>query len=96
METASATLFVILVIAFLAPLAAGFTAKLMLPALVFEIVLGILVGPDVLGLVKITPPIELLSDLGLSALIFLAGFELDLRQWLEDFPLFPRSDPFGG
>jgi len=34
-ESASATLFVILVIAFLAPLAAGFTAKLMLPALVF-------------------------------------------------------------
>jgi hypothetical protein len=25
-----------------------------------------------------------------------ARFELDLRQWLEDFPLFPRSDPFGG
>lgn len=22
--------------------------------------------------------------------------ELDLRQWLEDFPLFARSDPFGG
>jgi Kef-type K+ transport system membrane component KefB len=73
-------LFVILVIAFLAPLAAGFTAKLMLPALVFEIVLGIVVGPYVLGLVKITPPIELLSDLGLSALIFLAGFELDLQR----------------
>ena len=80
MESASATLFVILVIAFLAPLAAGFTAKLMLPALVFEIVLGIVVGPYVLGLVKISPPIELLSDLGLSALIFLAGFELDLQR----------------
>ena len=24
-----------------------------------------------------------------------ARFELDLRQWLEDFPLFARSDPFG-
>ena len=42
--------------------------------------LGIVVGPYVLGLVKITPPIELLSDLGLSALIFLAGFELDLPR----------------
>lgn len=80
MESAPATLFVILMIAFLAPLAAGFTTKLMLPALVFEIVLGIIVGPDVLGLVKVTPPIELLSDLGLSALIFLAGFELDVQR----------------
>ncbi|HET6164013.1 MAG TPA: hypothetical protein VFG37_10125, partial [Planctomycetota bacterium] len=25
-----------------------------------------------------------------------ARFELDLRQWLEDFPLYARSDPFGG
>src|SRR6476620_4939190 len=81
MQSASATLFVILAIAFLAPLAAGFMAsKLMLPALVFEILLGIVVGPSVLGLVKITEPISLLSDLGLSALIFLAGFELDLQR----------------
>ena len=80
MDSASGTLFVILVIAFLAPLFAGFTTKLMLPALVFEIVLGVIVGPSVLGLVKITDPISLLSDLGLSALIFLAGFELDLQR----------------
>jgi Kef-type K+ transport system membrane component KefB len=80
MESASATLFVILVIAFLAPIAAVFTPKLMLPALVFEILLGIVVGPSVLGLVRITDPISLLSDLGLSALIFLAGFELDLQR----------------
>jgi Kef-type K+ transport system membrane component KefB len=79
-ESASATLFVILMIAFLAPLAAGFMTKLLLPALVFEIVLGIIVGPSVLGLVKLTNPISLLSDLGLSALIFLAGFELDLQR----------------
>jgi Kef-type K+ transport system membrane component KefB len=79
-DSASATLFVILAIAFLAPLAAGLSTKLMLPALVFEIVLGIIVGPSVLGLVKITSPISLLSDLGLSALIFLAGFELDLQR----------------
>src|SRR6185503_10354465 len=24
-----------------------------------------------------------------------ARFELDLRQWLEDFPLFKPADPFG-
>jgi Kef-type K+ transport system membrane component KefB len=80
MESAPATLFVILLIAFVAPLVAGLSTKLVLPALVFEIVLGIVVGPSVLGLVKVTPPIELLSDLGLSALIFLAGFELDLQR----------------
>jgi Kef-type K+ transport system membrane component KefB len=80
MESASATLFVILVIAFLAPIAAVFTPKLMLPALVFEFLLGIVVGPSVLGIVRVSDPISLLSDLGLSALIFLAGFELDLQR----------------
>jgi Kef-type K+ transport system membrane component KefB len=79
-QSAPETLFVILTIAFLAPLAAGFLRRWMLPGLVFEIVLGIVVGPSVLGLVKLTNPISLLSDLGLSALIFLAGFELDLER----------------
>lgn len=80
MDGAPGTLLVILSIAFLAPLAASVLARLRLPALVFEILLGIVVGPQVLGLVKITEPIALLADLGLAALIFLAGFELDIQR----------------
>lgn len=71
------TLLVILAIAFLAPLVVSLAPWLRLPALVLEIILGIVVGPDVLALVEVTEPISLLSELGIATLIFLAGFELD-------------------
>lgn len=77
LESPAGTLFVILAIAFLAPLAADTFHRFRIPGLVFEIVLGIVVGPAVLGLVRVTEPITLLSNLGLAALIFLAGFEID-------------------
>lgn len=71
------TLFVILVIAFSAPLIVSLAPWLRLPALVLEILFGILVGPDVLDVVQVTEPISLLSELGIATLIFLAGFEVD-------------------
>jgi Kef-type K+ transport system membrane component KefB len=40
---------------------------------IFEILLGILIGPDVLGWTHHDQVIDTLSDLGLSMLIFLAG-----------------------
>ena len=77
MKDPAGTLFVILVIAFSAPLIVSLTPWLRLPALVLEILFGILVGPDVLDLVAVTEPISLLSELGIATLIFLAGFEVD-------------------
>jgi Kef-type K+ transport system membrane component KefB len=74
------TLAVILAIAFTAPLLISLAPWLRLPALVLEIVCGILVGPDVLDLVEVTEPIKLLADIGLAALIFLAGFEIEPQR----------------
>ncbi len=79
-KSAAGTLLLILGAAFLAPLIAARFRALRLPALVFEIVFGIVIGPDVLDLVRLMPSIQLLSDIGLATLIFLAGFELDLAQ----------------
>ncbi len=79
-KSAAGTLLLILCAAFLAPLIAARFKALRVPALVFEIVLGILIGPDVLDLVRLMPSIQLLSDIGLATLIFLAGFELDLAR----------------
>lgn len=76
----SGTLFVILAIAFTAPLICNLAPWLRLPALVLEIAFGIIIGPDVLDLVELTEPIELLAEIGLAALIFLAGFELDPQR----------------
>jgi Kef-type K+ transport system membrane component KefB len=59
-----------------APLALGLFPKLRLPAIVLEIVLGIVIGPQVLGWVSIDTPIQVLSLLGLAFLLLLAGLEV--------------------
>ncbi|MEN5075730.1 cation:proton antiporter [Isoptericola cucumis] len=51
-----------------------------IPSVVVEILLGILVGPAILGLVHETPVIEALSDLGLAFLMFLAGYEIEFAR----------------
>lgn len=77
MKDANGTLLLILAVALVAPLIASAVPKLRVPALVLEILFGIIIGPEVLDLVAVTPPIDLLSNLGLASLIFMAGFELD-------------------
>ena len=50
--------------------------RLILPTVVVEIVLGILIGPEVLGLAELDPYITFLSDFGLALLFFFAGLEV--------------------
>ena len=50
--------------------------RLVLPTVVVEIVLGILIGPEVLGLAELDPYIDFLSDFGLALLFFFAGLEV--------------------
>jgi Kef-type K+ transport system membrane component KefB len=52
---------------------------LLLPVVVVELLLGIVLGPRVLGL-HVTPFISFFSDLGLGLLFFFAGYEIDLRR----------------
>jgi Kef-type K+ transport system membrane component KefB len=63
-----------------APLALGLFPRVRLPAIVLEIVLGILIGPDVLGWVSIDTPIQVMSLLGLAFLLLLAGLEVDYER----------------
>jgi Kef-type K+ transport system membrane component KefB len=79
-KDANGTLLLILAVALVAPLIASAFPQLRVPALVLEILFGIIIGPQVLNLVAVTPPIELLSNLGLASLIFMAGFELDPQR----------------
>jgi Kef-type K+ transport system membrane component KefB len=64
-----------------APLALGLFPKLRLPAIVLEIVLGIAIGPQVLGWVSIDTPIQVLSLLGLAFLLLLAGLEAEYDRF---------------
>jgi len=63
-----------------APLALGLFPRIRLPAVVLEIVLGIVIGPHVLGWVSIDTPIQVMSLLGLAFLLFLAGLEVDYER----------------
>jgi len=54
--------------------------RLALPVVVIELVLGIAVGPQVLGLAEPDPFIEFFSSLGLGMLFFFAGYEIDFER----------------
>jgi Kef-type K+ transport system membrane component KefB len=67
-------------VAFLVPLLLGLAPALRLPSVVLEIVVGIVLGPSVLGWVGVDLPLQVLSVLGLAFLLFLAGLEIDVQQ----------------
>ncbi len=60
-------------------LARGVRPVMRVPIIVFELVLGILAGPAVLGWVEPHAFLEKLSDFGLAMLFFVAGSEIDFR-----------------
>src|SRR5215831_425897 len=73
-------LLLVAVVAFASPLLLALTPARRLPIIVLEIVAGIVIGPSVLGWVKIDLPISILSVLGLAFLLFLAGLEVELER----------------
>ena len=68
--------------------------RLVLPTVVVEIVLGILIGPEVLGLAEVDPYIDFLSDFGLALLFFFAGLEVIEHHVPRDASP-PRHDRLG-
>jgi Kef-type K+ transport system membrane component KefB len=54
--------------------------SILLPAVVMELVLGIVVGPHVLNLADPDQFMLFFSNLGLGMLFFFAGYEIDLRR----------------
>ena len=53
---------------------------LFIPVVVVELVLGILIGPQVLDLASVNEFTEFFGDLGLGMLFFFAGYEIDLKR----------------
>lgn len=77
----STGLVIVLAVAAAAPLLLGLLPWLRLPGALLEIVVGIVIGPSVLGWVTPDATINALALLGLSFLLFLAGSEVDLRRF---------------
>ena len=76
-------LLIVAAAALAAPLALGLFPRIRLPAIVLEIVLGIVIGPQVLGWVSIDTPIQVMSLLGIAFLLLLAGLEVEKSSPLE-------------
>jgi Kef-type K+ transport system membrane component KefB len=73
-------LLIVVAAGFAAPFLLGLAPALRVPAVVLEIVAGILVGPSVLGWVDVDGTIEVLATIGLAFLLFLGGLEVDFAR----------------
>lgn len=71
----------VLAIAAIAPLVAAFLPRLRIPAVVLEILLGVAVGPHALDWLEPDLVVQIVALLGLAMLLFLAGLEVDVREW---------------
>src|SRR3954467_13339612 len=77
----SGSFLTVVSVAAIAALVAGLTARRMpLPGVVVEIVLGIVVGPSLLGLAHPGDFLDFFSSLGLGFLFFFAGYEIDFDR----------------
>jgi Kef-type K+ transport system membrane component KefB len=54
--------------------------RLTLPVVVVELMLGIVIGPQVAGLASVDPTTDFLGNLGLGMLFFFAGYEIDFDR----------------
>lgn len=79
-DTGFDNLFIVALIALLAPLATAALPGVRVPAVVVEILAGVVLGPDLLGAVEADLPVEVLSVIGLAFLLFTVGLELDVRS----------------
>lgn len=74
----AATLVLVPLLAVLAPIITrGLRRWVVLPVIVFELLLGIVVGPSVLELVEPVEALQLLSEFGVAMLFFMAGTEIN-------------------
>ena len=73
-------LAIVLAVAFFSRLLLGLAPRLRVPGVVVEIILGIVIGPSVLGWAEADEPVQLLALVGLAFLLFLSGLEIELDQ----------------
>jgi Kef-type K+ transport system membrane component KefB len=73
--------FAIVVVAALAAITvAAVPKRLAPPVVVLELVLGIVIGPEVLGLAEKDDFVNFFANLGLGMLFFFAGYEIDFER----------------
>jgi Kef-type K+ transport system membrane component KefB len=84
-EVSFSGLVIVAAVAFAVPLVLGLVPRVPLPAVVLEIIAGIIIGPSGLGWVHVDLPLQVLSVLGLAFLLFLAGLEIEVMRFRGRF-----------
>ena len=70
----------VLMVAVAAPLLAEIPIGLRAPTVIFEVLLGIVIGPHVLGLARAEGFLATMGMVGMAASLFMAGMELDWQR----------------
>jgi Kef-type K+ transport system membrane component KefB len=73
-------LLIVMAVAFAVPFLLGLVPRVRVPSIVLEIVVGIAIGPAVLGFVEVDQAIDVVALLGLAFLLFLSGLEIDFDR----------------
>ena len=71
---------IVLLVAVAAPLLAEIPIGVRLPVVVLEVLLGIAVGPHVMGLLHYEGFLAMMHTFGMAATLFMAGMELDFSE----------------
>ncbi|MFM9378838.1 cation:proton antiporter [Gordonia sp. VNK21] len=81
MDASNSTLLLVPLLILAAPILARLIGRwVRIPVMVFELLLGIVFGPAVLGLVHDSAFLETMADLGVALLFFMAGSEIQLSS----------------
>lgn len=80
MRSTQASLVVIFAAAVAAPLVSELLKRFSVPPVLFEILLGIVVGPQLLGWAEADDFVSGISTFGLAFLMFFAGYEVDMAR----------------
>jgi Kef-type K+ transport system membrane component KefB len=78
-EISLLNLLLVVIVSFGVPYVLGFFPRLRIPPAVVEVLVGLVLGPSVLGWIEIDAAVEVAAFLGVTFLLFLAGLDLDLE-----------------
>lgn len=64
----------------IAKLAGGISKRLGQPAVLGELIVGLIIGPSILGIFKVSEPLKAIAQIGVIMLMFIVGMETDLKE----------------
>lgn len=81
LDRSTLSILIISLVAVISPITVAALHKIIsVPSVVLEILLGALCGPLVLGWIQVTGVVDAIANVGLSMLMFMAGYEIEFAR----------------